>query len=92
MTNAERKQPEAERKQPVRDAAASAKSAETSPRATGGMTEEEIRTRAYELYRARGGRGGDSTSDWLTAEREHRESVGPSAQATADTPSQQGAQ
>lgn len=30
---------------------------------------EEIRRRAYELYLARGGVGGDDLSDWLEAER-----------------------
>ncbi len=35
-------------------------------------TDEEIRRRAYELYLARGGRGGSPESDWLQAERELR--------------------
>ncbi len=30
----------------------------------------EIARRAYELYLARGGRGGSATEDWLRAERE----------------------
>lgn len=48
------------------DAAALAQS--TSPAVT--YTEDDIRRRAYELYEARSGRGGDALSDWLTAERE----------------------
>ena len=42
----------------------------------GGVTsEEQIRMRAYELYRERGGKVGDDTGDWLRAEREYREHV-----------------
>jgi hypothetical protein len=39
----------------------------------GGLAEptfDEIRQRAYEIYLARGGAPGNSTSDWLQAERE----------------------
>jgi hypothetical protein len=36
-------------------------------------SEEQIRMRAYELYRERGGKVGDDTGDWLRAEREYRE-------------------
>lgn len=32
---------------------------------------EQIRLRAYELYRERGGTVGDDTGDWLQAEREY---------------------
>jgi hypothetical protein len=35
--------------------------------------EEQIRMRAFELYRERGGTAGDDMSDWLRAEREYLE-------------------
>lgn len=35
--------------------------------------EEQIRMRAYELYRERGGKVGDDMADWLRAEREYLE-------------------
>ena len=35
--------------------------------------DEQIRIRAYEIYRERGGRVGDDMSDWLRAEREYLE-------------------
>ena len=35
--------------------------------------QEQIRLRAYELYRERGGRVGDDMADWLQAEREYLE-------------------
>lgn len=35
-------------------------------------TIEQIRARAYEIYRAHGGRGRDPQADWLQAERELR--------------------
>ncbi len=35
-------------------------------------TDEEIRTRAYEIYLARGGALGFELDDWLQAERELR--------------------
>ena len=34
--------------------------------------DEQIRMRAYELYRQRGGEGGDDMNDWLRAESEVR--------------------
>ncbi|HKG94433.1 MAG TPA: DUF2934 domain-containing protein [Gemmatimonadaceae bacterium] len=34
--------------------------------------EEQIRTRAYELYLARGNAPGGEVEDWLQAEREYR--------------------
>lgn len=42
-------------------------------------TAEDIRKKAYELYqaRAKAGRPGDSTTDWLEAERQLRTSAGP---------------
>jgi hypothetical protein len=45
--------------------------------------DEQIRMRAYALYRERGGKVGDDMGDWLRAEREYLEiapgttSVGP---------------
>ena len=33
--------------------------------------DEEIRGRAYELYRERGSQPGDGVGDWLQAEREY---------------------
>jgi hypothetical protein len=48
--------------------------------------DEQIRMRAYELYRERGGRVGDDMGDWLRAEREYLEvvprttSAGPAGQ------------
>jgi DUF2934 family protein len=35
-----------------------------------GPTEDEIRKRAYELYRERGDRPGNALDDWLQAEAE----------------------
>ena len=37
------------------------------------QAQEQIRLRAYELYRERGGRVGDDMADWLQAEREYFE-------------------
>lgn len=34
---------------------------------------EQIRTRAYERWLARGGEGGDERDDWFEAEREYRQ-------------------
>ena len=43
----------------------------TFSRATvGDNVEEQIRTRAYELYEARGGEEGHDLEDWLEAEAE----------------------
>jgi hypothetical protein len=52
-------------------------------------TREKIEQRAYELYLARGGEGGDDLADWLAAERELTElpeqsnSSAPKARAAA---------
>ena len=46
-----------------------------APQIEGREAEEQIRLRAYELYRERGGRVGDDMADWLQAEREYRERV-----------------
>ena len=35
-----------------------------------GVSEDQIRVRAYEIHLARGDGPGDATSDWLQAERE----------------------
>jgi hypothetical protein len=40
--------------------------AEVSPK----VSEQEIATRAYELYQARGANDGSDLDDWLQAERE----------------------
>jgi outer membrane protein TolC len=39
----------------------------------------EIARRAYELYCARGGHGGDALADWLQAERELTTATTPAA-------------
>ncbi len=36
------------------------------------VSEDEIRRRAYEIFLARGGAGGDDLADWLEAERQIR--------------------
>lgn len=46
--------------------------------------DEQIRLRAYQLYRARGGTAGDDWSDWLLAEREYLERQRPSAASPAE--------
>lgn len=47
--------------------------------------DEQIRIRAYELYRERGGAVGDDLSDWLRAEREyHERGLRGSSPGTAD--------
>lgn len=62
-----------------------------TPATYGGAAEEQIRMRAYELYRQRGGKVGDDMSDWLQAEREYLEHVRrnaqPERQASAPAPS-----
>jgi hypothetical protein len=42
-------------------------------RSDGLAADEQIRMRAYELYRERGGKVGDDMTDWLRAEREYLE-------------------
>jgi hypothetical protein len=46
-----------------------------APQIDGSEAQEQIRLRAYELYRERGGRVGDDMADWLQAEREYLERV-----------------
>jgi hypothetical protein len=41
-------------------------------------TEQQIRTRAYELYRARNGEPGHDVDDWLRAEEEILTNAAPS--------------
>lgn len=50
------------------------KDAARPPHARAEATPERIRTRAYEIFQERSGRGaaGDALSDWLQAERELR--------------------
>jgi hypothetical protein len=43
--------------------------------ATSHIPHELIAVRAYHLYLARGGRGGDQYQDWLVAERELRDEL-----------------
>ncbi|CAN5135470.1 hypothetical protein BH09GEM1_BH09GEM1_19030 [soil metagenome] len=53
---------------------ASAQSSDAAPadlRGDGFAAGEQIRLRAYQLYRERGGRVGDDMGDWLKAEREY---------------------
>jgi hypothetical protein len=44
-------------------------------RSEGLAADEQIRMRAYALYRERGGKVGDDMGDWLRAEREYLEHV-----------------
>jgi hypothetical protein len=47
---------------------------EVQASASGGVAaEEQIRMRAYELYREGGGKVGDDMANWLQAEREYLE-------------------
>jgi hypothetical protein len=48
--------------------------------------QEQIRLRAYELYRERGGRVGDDLADWLQAEREYLERVQSQEASTPNPP------
>jgi hypothetical protein len=43
---------------------------DAEPVRAGVNRDERVARRAYELYRARGGAGGDSLADWLEAERQ----------------------
>lgn len=45
--------------------------------------DEQIRTRAYEIYQGRGDAEGDEREDWLQAEREYRERSGGSNEREA---------
>jgi hypothetical protein len=49
-------------------------SAQSEKKAVFANVEEEIRRRAYEIYLGRGCSGGSEHDDWLTAERQVRES------------------
>jgi hypothetical protein len=65
------------RQEPVADASqADASQADVGvPKIDQPGAQEQIRLRAYELYRERGGRVGDDLADWLQAEREYLERV-----------------
>lgn len=49
---------------------------EDSPAAENAPTEEQIRSRAYEIYIERGGGDGNDEDDWRQAERELRGTPG----------------
>ncbi|MGH7619014.1 MAG: DUF2934 domain-containing protein [Gemmatimonadaceae bacterium] len=51
-----------------------------TPASGGAAAEEQIRIRAYELFRERGGKVGDDMADWFRAQREYLERA-PSATA-----------
>jgi hypothetical protein len=68
MKESERKVP---RNNPSNNAAASSRSAGAPESLAAAPADEQIRTRAYEIYRERGARDGDDMSDWLRAEREY---------------------
>jgi hypothetical protein len=51
-----------------------------TPASGGAAAEEQIRMRAYELYRERGGKVGDDMADWLRAEREYLDYASRAAQ------------
>ena len=42
--------------------------------ASGNISEQQIRERAYQIYLRRGGKPGDPAADWAQAERELRSS------------------
>jgi hypothetical protein len=50
--------------------------AHAAARGSGGLSEEQIRRRAYELYLQRGDAPGDELQDWLRAEIELRSQLG----------------
>jgi hypothetical protein len=43
---------------------------------TAAQVHELIKKRAYEIYRGRGNRPGDQTSDWVAAEKQIRNELG----------------
>lgn len=62
-----------------------------SPRSENGSgNEEQIRTRAYELYLGRAGAPGDEVEDWLRAEREYRDRSGERSGARSGGQSSRG--
>ena len=66
----------------ARDATAGSSHAESDvSRRDGPAGDEQIRMRAYELYRERGGKVGDDMTDWLRAEREYLERAPRTASA-----------
>ncbi len=54
--------------------------------AIGGMDEERIRIRAYQLHREGGVHGTDAVADWLCAEREYREALRKDGNVAAPVP------
>ena len=48
---------------------------ESQPLSDGSPADQQIRLRAYELYRERGEQAGDAMADWLQAEREYFERI-----------------
>ena len=70
----------------LKTAAISTKSAAPSERPEAAPTDEEIRCRAHEIYRARcdSGADGDEVSDWIAAECELR-AVGGEAQPSTSS-------
>ena len=57
---------------PARDSLPESAAADESQRREGEIPEDEIRERAYELYRTRGGADGFDQADWFAAEQEMR--------------------
>ena len=69
----------------IQSTAAQVKTGEVSP--WNSTRDEEIRRRAYEIYRERGEQPGREVDDWLQAERELERGMFPNperASATAD--------
>jgi len=66
--------------EPAADPAVAAAEASLARSAAGASavepSQERIRLRAYEIFLARGGMGGDAVGDWLQAEAELREAAG----------------
>lgn len=88
MSNPRRKRSETDL--PVdREAAPNADTSSGEEDQTALADEEQIRTRAYELYLERGGGPSDEMEDWLRAEREHRQRAGeggPGADLATESP------
>jgi hypothetical protein len=61
---------------PSGNAPADSRSASAPDSPVAARADEQIRMRAYEIYRERGQRVGDDMSDWLRAEREYLEHSG----------------
>lgn len=59
-------------------------------RAPASVPSERIQARAYEIFRARNGGGGDALTDWLQAEREVRGSGRPAEPAGVEAEDRRG--